>query len=677
MVLFIALCFRLYDISRSPWIDEILTRDGSLDSVKSALSQKFYPLTYLLVHFALRIEDTPFMLRLPSLLAGLAGIWMTYQAGRTAHSRGAGLLAAGLLAINSSHIVYSQEARFYSFLAAATPFAGWMLWRALERGGRKYWLGFAAAVSFGALSQGLFYLYLDAITLPAIAWLLVRRRRAEPGSFGKIRSLVVSLVLGLVPAVVAFLVHRSLALGTQTIISGDNNDAEMATFRLTFSEYCYDLYEMVNCYPVRIVNLLVWAAGLGIVVLWKRNRAACIVCLGGLFLTPFPLFFITVHHWYNTKYFIGQLPLFLLLSSVGMAAAGQFLTARISPILAPMLLLVLAGKIAFSHELYDYRTYAGRMRFKIREWQDVVPPIIERMTPDDLVVHMSRFRRTVGFGKKGTPIEWYEMHRYLERTSPPGHLPIYPQEYTGTSSTLELRDILEANSTRTVWLVVDRFAKYEFEPPINTVLKTETETFRHLVYSVGEPTINLVKQPVSKPGEEKQHPFRMTCPGGTTVSMEVRRMPVFGEHSATTAAVPLLEPGRNYTLSAYISYKGIRPDPDKNAAGEPIMNEKTAGFIGLSGVLLDGRGFERKLTLYDGNSDWKQAAFRLTPEQCPELSRARSINVNFGVGDKKGSMRVDKVQLEPKDHATPFIPGERLPHTDELANAEQAHYSIR
>ena len=73
-------------------------------------------LYYLLLRIWIHISDTPFFVRVLSVLPAVATIPAIYFAGKSLFSRRAGIISAALLAVNIFHILYSQEARSYSLL---------------------------------------------------------------------------------------------------------------------------------------------------------------------------------------------------------------------------------------------------------------------------------------------------------------------------------------------------------------------------------------------------------------------------------------------------------------------------------------------------------------------------------------------------------------------------------
>lgn len=71
----------------------------------------------LLVHFCVRLwGNAPAVIRLPSLLAGIAVIPATYAAGRCFVDEPSALLAAGLVSTSTALTLYATDARGYSLV---------------------------------------------------------------------------------------------------------------------------------------------------------------------------------------------------------------------------------------------------------------------------------------------------------------------------------------------------------------------------------------------------------------------------------------------------------------------------------------------------------------------------------------------------------------------------------
>ena len=73
------------------------------------------PLFFGFVKAALLMGKSNFALRLPSMVFGLASVWLIYRLGRDWYGEGGGLLAAAVLAVDPAHVYLSRAVRFYAF----------------------------------------------------------------------------------------------------------------------------------------------------------------------------------------------------------------------------------------------------------------------------------------------------------------------------------------------------------------------------------------------------------------------------------------------------------------------------------------------------------------------------------------------------------------------------------
>ena len=95
--------------------------------------------------------------RFPSAVAGALAIPLIYLLGRRLAGRSAGLVAAGLLAINPYHVWYSQEAKMYSFIVVLAILSSLLLVEALNRNTVRLW------VSYVAVTTLMFYTHVTSI----------------------------------------------------------------------------------------------------------------------------------------------------------------------------------------------------------------------------------------------------------------------------------------------------------------------------------------------------------------------------------------------------------------------------------------------------------------------------------------------------------------------------------
>jgi len=149
---------RLLAATRGFFADELFTyviadRDslgGVIDGVRT--TENTPPLYYVLAWLSLNGTGIPELVRLPSLVAGVATIPVAALLGRRLWGPTAGIAAAVLIALTPFEIFYSSEARSYAPAAFAVLTSTLLLLEALERPRRLFWIGFvvsaAAAVWF-------------------------------------------------------------------------------------------------------------------------------------------------------------------------------------------------------------------------------------------------------------------------------------------------------------------------------------------------------------------------------------------------------------------------------------------------------------------------------------------------------------------------------------------------
>jgi mannosyltransferase len=126
------------------------------------------PLYFLTAKLTTSIHFSPEMLRLPSLIAGVLSIPLTYLVGARTIGRRAALVAAALVALSPFLIYYSTEARGYQLAIALLLGSTVSLLRGTEGGGVGWWVLYAACSCTAMLTH-----YTAAFVLAAQAlWAL-------------------------------------------------------------------------------------------------------------------------------------------------------------------------------------------------------------------------------------------------------------------------------------------------------------------------------------------------------------------------------------------------------------------------------------------------------------------------------------------------------------------------
>ncbi len=123
------------------------------------------------------------------------------------------------------------------------------------------------------------------------------------------------------------------------------------------------------------------------------------------------------------------------------------------------------------------------------------------------------------------------------------------------------------------------------------------------------------------------------------------------------AAECCLDPALTYTLSMALRYKDLWRLRGPYRRG---------GFISLVYNTTGGESRSVKLAEFEGNRDWYSPSRCLIPGRTFPVD-ATDLRVRVGLENATGTLWIDNVQFEPKDHPTPFTEGVRPPHDEFMA----------
>jgi hypothetical protein len=181
VVTLLGFAFRLANFDQGLFGDELSTYwivhgHGLGDVISSVHSNDEItpPLYFILGWLSLQLNGDPEWLRLPALLAGTATIPLVYVLGARTVGRGAGLVAAAVMALAPFMIYYSTEARAYALMIALVTASTVALLAALRTGRIRWW------IVYGVCSCAALYSHYTAVfPLGAQAlWVLWAHRQA-------------------------------------------------------------------------------------------------------------------------------------------------------------------------------------------------------------------------------------------------------------------------------------------------------------------------------------------------------------------------------------------------------------------------------------------------------------------------------------------------------------------
>lgn len=323
-ILLIIFFISLSDLRReSLWNDEAWTawavRSPYVrDTLERVQADVHPPLYFMLIDGWTQVMgESVFALRVPSALLGLLGLAATYAVGAALFDRPTGLIAVVLMGTAGLYVYYTREARMYTVLLSlsALSMLCYLRWR------RRFtlWRGLAYALSMAAL---LYTHYAGALLIGThllhgvIVGLADLRRGKSLHGFRQYILMLLPYALALVlfaPWLPTFLSQMRANPNGPLAIPVPTDWATVAGLVLILVGGNWWVY------------LAPFVLGSGIVVLWKKWRAALLLILW-LLITPVAL--LALNAWfapvYQVRYAIGMLPAGALLIAVGLRWLGRW-----------------------------------------------------------------------------------------------------------------------------------------------------------------------------------------------------------------------------------------------------------------------------------------------------------------------------------------------------------------
>ena len=337
----------------SLWLDESLTATGNpIATFTDGYHWLYYSIEWPWRHV---VGSSEWDLRFPSVVGSMLACGLLVVLGHHLFGRSVALASGLLLATSPFVVKWSQQARGYTLLLAASLVATLLLLRALERGTRGAWAAYGLAFAFVVVWHpvGGFLLAPAQLVLAA-----QRRERVRPH--------------GLLAAVIVMALGVPWAAQIAMRSTGQGVAIDWLT-RPSPGTAAHALLDISGA-----AGLGVLLAALGLWVLSRRSDRDLAVWLGTWALAPFAVALAVsiVRPIYLDRYLIVAAPAFALLGGVAIVGLGRRSTAA----------LVAAAVVATGIGLGQWYSTGGHGNWHGEDWRDAVATVLARHGRDPIVV---------------------------------------------------------------------------------------------------------------------------------------------------------------------------------------------------------------------------------------------------------------------------------------------------
>jgi len=374
------------------WYDELLTALRARESLDwLIISSPFHswPLLYLIAKLGIGLfGPSDFALRYPSVIAGILCVVFIFRLGRRFYGWGTGLSAALLLALSPLHVHASRDARYYPFIVLLCLMTTDLLWQALTKRQKRYWIGFLLATITALYNHPSALLVLSGQLIFTAGWVLSsfvsQGMRGYNGIAAPLRATFLPSGFALAAALIGGAYLQSLPRGvTSTLLS----EGAHATVAVKWSwPFFTGLASALGAGQGWISLVFITAFLLGI--LSPGANPTTTFLLAVMMATPLvilPLMRQTIPFVY--KYVIFMLPLYLLLVSQGIVAL--FDLCRQLPLMQQSRMAWLAALpgifLLAVLLLFDTHTTAQLTNQQREEWREMADFLQQQTTSSDMI----------------------------------------------------------------------------------------------------------------------------------------------------------------------------------------------------------------------------------------------------------------------------------------------------
>lgn len=380
--------------TRSIWLDEAI----SITEVKMSFGDMLHQLAIADVHPPLYFmllwgvvhgtgSTAELVVRAPSIVIGTAMIPLMYTIGKDIFDRRAGAIAAVLTAIAPIAVWYSQEARMYSMFMLFALLAAWAQVRVLRTGSKKAWFAFTVVAALWMYTQ---YFAFIPLLVQFLAFFALAVRRGKVNGWKLVGTAVLAgvgvaiLLLPLLPYLHTQLsAYASNGAGLTSVPGQAGQGASKSANGIGVYGLLANVIWAVWGYHADATMVAITALWpmliLGALAILGRGRTREESVLGATALLPMLMLFLIgfrKSNLFELRYFIGSVPLLILLMSRGITRLGR---TALAPVIATCVLVSTMGVGLLDEQInssnprvYDFRGALREMESKARPGDQLI-----------------------------------------------------------------------------------------------------------------------------------------------------------------------------------------------------------------------------------------------------------------------------------------------------------------
>lgn len=417
LIIVLGATVRLYGLGdRDIWYDEALDVLQSEKSLLQIIKDVPTPIHYYFVHAFLAFGKNTFALGLPAVLFGIASLYVIFLIGKRIAGNKLGLVSAFLLALSPMHIEFSRQILHYSYFfffgtLSAYLFINFILSFKLKPNFRYlWWLVFVSMLNI--LTHISSFLIIAIQLIYFTIFLFVFQKKNIPIVIKKCFPLLLFFALGVL---VMLLVGGGYYFNifTKSIEFGVNQTQELGfslsnqlgsnvlSFNVKFFQAMFSWFGLGS--GIRLGVLLFFAL-IGIVSFSKKKKFIVLSFMSLWIIYPFlHIYFINQSHWFEEKYFIFIIPIYLIFISQGIIVVADLFNKYIKKL------------------IIIYETKLGQYRIMINFYSKYFSLAVILFFIFYLSVAPIRNRTVYGFQIEGVAsYSWKKVYNYVNKNMKDG-----------------------------------------------------------------------------------------------------------------------------------------------------------------------------------------------------------------------------------------------------------------